>query len=64
MISVAALVEGVRDPINWIGITVFFVAVIAYAYLSYQAKQAAKKAAAATAPAEAAKPTETSKLVS
>jgi len=63
LISVAALVEGVRDPINWIGITVFFVAVIAYAYLSYQAKQAAKKAAAATAPSEAAKPTETSKLV-
>ena len=37
--------EGIRDPINWIGITVFFGAVVAYAYLSHEAKQAAKKAA-------------------
>ena len=63
LITAAALVEGIRDPINWIGISIFFLAVIAYAYLSYQAKQAAKKAAtAATAPE--AKPTETSNLVS
>jgi len=63
LITAAALVEGIRDPINWIGISIFFMAVIAYAYLSYQAKQAAKKAAlAATAPE--AKPTETSNLVS
>jgi len=55
--------EGIRDPINWIGITVFFGSVFAYAYFSYEAKQAAKKAAAATAPSGDAKPTETNKLV-
>ena len=62
LITAAALVEGIRDPINWIGISIFFASVIAYAYLSYQAKQTAKKTAtAATAPE--AKPTETSNLV-
>ena len=62
LITAAAVVEGIRDPINWIGISIFFASVIAYAYLSYQAKQTAKKTAtAATAPE--AKPTETSNLV-
>jgi len=62
LITAAAVVEGIRDPLNWIGISIFFASVIAYAYLSYQAKQAAKKpATAATAPE--AKPTETSNLV-
>jgi len=60
LITAAAVVEGIRDPINWIGISIFFAAVIAYAYLTYQAKQEAKKTAA-TAPQ--AKPTETSNLV-
>ena len=59
LITAAAVVEGIRDPINWIGIAIFFASVIAYAYLSYQAKQEARKAA--TAPE--AKPTETSNLV-
>merc|ERR1712216_233408 len=59
LITAAAGVEGIRDPINWIGIAIFFASVIAYAYLSYQAKQEARKAA--TAPE--AKPTETSNLV-
>jgi len=63
LITAAAVLEGIRDPINWIGITVFFGSVFAYAYFSYEAKQAAKKAAAATAPSGDAKPTETSKLV-
>merc|ERR1719201_3271344 len=59
LITAAAVLEGIRDPLNWIGISIFFVAVTAYAYLSYQAKQEARKAA--TAPE--AKPTETSNLV-
>ena len=59
LITAAAVVEGIRDPINWIGIAIFFASVIAYAYLSYQAKREARKAA--TAPE--AKPTETSNLV-
>merc|ERR1712166_509566 len=63
LITAAALVEGIRDPLNWIGISIFFASVIWYAYLSYEAKQAAKKAALATTAPEA-KPTETSNLVS
>merc|ERR1719486_1399896 len=43
LITAAAVVEGIRDPINWIGIAIFFAAVIWYAYLTYEAKQAAKK---------------------
>jgi len=63
LITAAAIVEGIRDPVNWIGISIFFAAVIAYAYLSYQAKQVAKKEQTATTAPEA-KPTETSNLVS
>ena len=62
LITAAAVVEGIRDPINWIGISIFFAAVIAYAYLTYQAKQEAKKTT--TASTSPVKPTESSKLVS
>jgi drug/metabolite transporter (DMT)-like permease len=60
LITAAAVVEGIRDPLNWTGITIFFAAVVAYAYLTYQGKQAAKKAASSSP----VKPTETSNLVS
>jgi len=61
LITAAAVVEGIRDPINWIGISIFFASVIAYAYLTYEAKQAAKRTA--SPPVSPAKPTESSKLV-
>jgi drug/metabolite transporter (DMT)-like permease len=45
LITAAAVLEGIRDPVNWIGIIVFFSAVAAYAYLTFQEKQAKKKEA-------------------
>jgi len=59
LITAAAVVEGIRDPLNWIGISIFFASVIWYAYLTYEAKQAAKKSRASSP----VKPTESSKLV-
>ena len=59
LITAAAVVEGIRDPFNWIGICIFFGSVIWYAYLTYEAKQAAKKSRASSP----VKPTESSKLV-
>ena len=60
LITAAAVVEGIRDPINWIGIAIFFAAVIWYAYLTYEAKQAAKKSRDSS---PVKPPTESSKLV-
>jgi len=59
LITAAAVVEGIRDPLNWIGISIFFASVIWYAYLTYEAKRAAKKSRASSP----VKPTESSKLV-
>merc|ERR1711988_466084 len=51
LITVSAIMENVRNPLNWAGIIVFFGAVFAYAYLTYAQKQAKAKAAkAAPAP--------------
>lgn len=48
LITAAAILEGIRDPVNWIGIVVFFSAVFAYGYLTYQEKQLRKKEARTT----------------
>ena len=59
LITAAAVMENVKDPLNWIGITLFFVSVFVYAYLSFKGKQ--KKA---DPPKEDPKATEKTKLVS
>jgi drug/metabolite transporter (DMT)-like permease len=51
LITVSAILENVRDPLNWGGIIVFFIAVVWYAYLSFEAKMK-KSAPATTAPSE------------
>ena len=42
LITASAVIENVKDPINWIGITIFFVSVTVYAYLSFKGKQKPK----------------------
>jgi len=60
LITVSAIIENIRSPLNWAGIGVFFIAVVWYAYLSYQAKMA--KGKAKPAPAAEAPPTEKTPL--
>jgi len=59
LITAAAIMENIRDPLNWIGIVLFFSSVFVYAYLSFKGKQ--KKA---EPPKEEPKATEKTKLVS
>jgi len=60
LITTSAVIDNIRDPLNWCGIVVFFGAVVAYAYMSFKGRQ---KKPAETKPAET-KPDEKSSLVS